>query len=360
MDAINSQVTKALIKQKSKSTSSDVEIQELLILQLKNAVSSMKAKVEAYESQYSTVAKVKLEKRLKEGVDGKRAEEYQKQVDHSTTKKETMEITWDTKIEALENEKTLAISSYERKIEEFQEKIKAAEILYNSKLTTAKAKKTEALTLVQKTIDTFTGYVNKYYEDVQPELTVQYPPAYYKHAKELEDTNRELKSAEHLLLVIKAAGYTPSKSPADIAREKERARIIAEEKAEAIEAEYRQREQAMAEAIARKAAFKAEEERIKERARERAKTSSVVNYNKEEEAKKVAIRLAQLKATEEYRSANGVEDLNIYNEESDTDTANNKDDDKDDDLLEDYKWATEKGLPVPEAILKKLKDRNLI
>ena len=110
MDAINSQVTKAMIKQKSKEMTDDpVAIQELLILQLKGTVQSLKAKVGTYELQYSTVAKVKLERRLKNGVDGKRAEEYQKQVDNSTTKKEAMEVTWEKKIEALENEKAATI-----------------------------------------------------------------------------------------------------------------------------------------------------------------------------------------------------------------------------------------------------------
>jgi hypothetical protein len=354
MDSLNSQVTKALIKQKSKEGTDDpVAISELLVLQLKDIVSSLTAKVNTYESQYSTVAKVKLEKRLKEGVDGKRAEAYQKQVDDSTSKKETMEITWDVKIDALENDKLAIISSYEKKIEDYQEKIKAANILYNSKLSIAKAKKIEALTTVQRTIDTFSGYVNKYYEDVQSEPTVQYPPAYYKHSKDLEDAHRQLKIAEHQLLIVKASSYTSAKSASDIARDKERARIIAEEKAEAIETAARQREEEGRINLEKKAAFAAEEERIKERNKQR----KTIIVTPKEDPKKMAIRLAEMKASEEFRAMNGAVEVK---EESDKEESGKEEEEKDEDLLEDYRYAIERNLPVPQSTLQKLRERKLM
>lgn len=336
MDSLNSQVTRALIKQKSKEVTDDpVAISELMVLQLQDIVSSLTAKVKTYESQYNTVAKVKLEKRLKEGVDGKRAEDYRQQVDKSSSKKENAENVWDAKIEALETKRQAAIAEFDQKI------------------SLMKAKKEAEIKAVESTIQYFTGLLNKYYEDVQPTPTIQYPPAYYKHSKDLEDAHRQLKSAEHQLLIVKASNYIPAKSPSDIARDKERARIIAEGKAQAIEAEIRQKEEEGRINLERKAAYMAEEQRIKERIKQ-IKTVIVLP---KEDPKKMAIRLAELKASEEFRSMNGAVEVK---EESDSTAEDKEDDDKDEELLEDYKWAIERNLPVPQSTLQKLRERKLM
>ena len=351
MNSLIAQSSKALIKQKSKEATGDaIEIQELMILQLQQSVNSLKSKVDSYEAQYSTVAKVKLEKRLKSGVDGKRAEEYQKQVDYSTVKKETLEDTWDMKIQQIENDKMTTITSYERKIEEYQDRIKAAQLLYDSKLSTANAKKKEAIIKVQATIDTFTGYVNKYYEDAQPEITITYPPAYYKCKDELERQELALKDSQYQLLLIKAQGFVPSKSIVDIAKDKHRLKIIAEEKEVLRQAELRQREEEARINLQKKAEYKAEEERAK------LQTKVAVPIVKEDPAK-TAIKLREMKASEEYRKAQGIDDLD--SEEILISDAPQPDE-TDAELLDDYIWATKRNLPIPDGILQKLKDRGLL
>ena len=311
------------------SENSDISNIKAAIITLETSLKSDKDKLSRMESQYTSVASDRLNKRLREGVDIRKAETNQRQLTTAEAKKDRLEEEFDAKIEALKDKKERMIAEYDGKIE------------------VLKAKKRTELEGVDSTISYFKPIVNKYYESA-PEVIVSYPPSYYGLKESIEISDRQLTMWKNTLLSVLEQNVIAAPSPADIARDKERAKAIAEDNARAIEAEARQREEEGRINLERKAAFRAEEERVKQK---RPTNTLVIK----EDPRKVAIRLAQMKATEEYRDSNGIRDMDCEINDS-----TSVEEDEDEDLLGDYNWATERGLQVPEGILRKLKERKLI
>lgn len=313
---MNTLQTKASTKLAKHYASQNDEVSDIkaAILVLEASLKVNKDKLSKMEAQYSNVASEKLNRKVKEGADVRKAESHQHQLNTAMTKKERVEREYDAKIEALQR------------------------------------KKEEALAAVDETICYFKKYVERYYDSV-PEVIVSYPPSYYGIKEEIETAERQLTMWKNTLLVVLEQQINAVESPEEKQLKLRREQARREDAALAIEVAARQREEEGRINMERKAAFAAEEERIKERNRQKANTL----VTPKEDSKKMAIRLAEMKASEELRAMNGEVEVK---EESDKEEEEEKE--KDEDLLEDRRWCMERGLPVPESTLQKLRDRKLI
>jgi hypothetical protein len=329
MNSLQTKVASKLAKHYA-SQNDEVSNIRAAITALDASLKANKDKLSKMESQYSHVASDRLSKRLKEGVDIRKAETNQRQLTTAEAKKDRLEEEFDAKIEALKEKK-------ERMIAEFDGKI---EVL--------KAKKRTELEAVDSTISYFKPIVNKYYEAV-PEVIVSYPPSYYGIKEEIETAERQLSMWKNTLVTVLEQQVSAVESPEEKQLKARREQARREDHALAVEAAARQKEEEGRINLERKAAYRAEEERNREK--QKSATNTLVTPR--EDPKKMAIRLAEMKASEELRAENG--EVEVKEDESDR-----EEEEKDEDLLADYAWAKEKGLPVLQSTLQKLRDRKLI
>jgi len=322
--------TKTVTKLAKHYASQNDEISDIkgTILVLEATLKVDKDKLSKMEAQYSHVASDKLNKRLKEGADIRKAETNQRQLTTAEAKKDRLEEEYDAKIEALKEKKERMIAEYDGKIE------------------VLKARKRTELEAVDSTISYFKPIVNKYYDSV-PEVIVSYPPSYYGLKEGIETAERQLTMWKNTLLTVLENQVNVVESPEEKQLKARREQARQEGIALAKEAEARQREEEIRINLERKAAYRAEEERNKEK--QKSVTNTLVHVK--EDPKKMTTRIAEMRRSEELRAQNGAVEVGEISDK--------EDDDSDENLLKDYAWRKERGL-LTEGFLQKLRDRKLI
>ena len=261
-------LTKAAAKSVKNGTTGTNDVVELENANrvLSNEKKVLEIDVAAIESQYSNVAKAKLERRLKSGVDDRKLGTHQKQLDSANTKKEDCEKHYDDKIERLEEQKTALDAEIDDLVDAYRTKLKATyakkERDIDKRIAEANAKKERDVKAFELTISYFQPLVDAYYE-TQPQADVAFPASYYKKKEQLEKLTRQIATNEMLINnMIRHAWQTAQEpeSQEEITRRRLREQARREDMEAQREAEASQLEMECRENAVKRAAYEREAE----------------------------------------------------------------------------------------------------
>lgn len=272
-------LTKANAKSVKKGTTGTNDVLELENANriLTNEKKTLEIEVAAIESQYSNVAKAKLERRLKSGVDERKLGTHQKQLDSANTKKEDCEKHYDDKIERLEEQKTALDQEIDDLVEAYRTKLKAnyakKERDLDKRIADANAKKERDVKAFELTIAYFQPLVDAYYE-TQPQVDVTFPASYYKKKEQLDKLSRQINTNEMLINnMIRHAWQTAQEpeSQEEITRRRLREQARREDMEAQREAEASQLEMECRESAVKRAMYEKEAEARRERNKQKSK-----------------------------------------------------------------------------------------
>jgi hypothetical protein len=262
MQSLNAKVSKQLVNQAAKyvkrqgDEDDDVVMLESAVKELKNQALSLEDDIAKDDVMYESVAKSKMQRKLKKGTTEATEQMYQNIITNSASSLESKLQMIKDKIEKKEADKR-KIEADIRKLENDAER---AEKEANS------------------TIVYHTKALERLYEDVP--LDVVYPPSYFKKKETLRLIKASIENQSKNVLVMKAANYkTPKMSVAAEQRKKAAATARHEDAQLLAEARQRQEELEIAEALARKQEAKAEEARARELQAKHAQ--SKISYHQE-------------------------------------------------------------------------------
>ena len=272
-------LTRANAKSVKKGTNGTNDVVELENANkiLTNEKRALESEIAAIESQYSNVAKAKLDRRLKSGVDERKLGTHQKQLDTANTKKEDCEKHYDDKIERLEEQKSALDQEIEDLVDAYRIKLKATyakkEKDIDKRIADANAKKERDVKAFELTIAYFQPLVDAYYE-TEPQVDVSYPASYYKKKEQLQSLIRQISTNEMLVNNMIRHAWKSAQEPEtqeEITRRRlrEQARredMEAQQAAEASLLEMEARENAV-----KRAAYEREAEARRERNKQKSK-----------------------------------------------------------------------------------------
>ena len=272
-------LTRAAAKSVKKGTNGTNDVVELENANkvLINEKKALESDIAAIESQYSNVAKAKLDRRLKSGADEQKLTKYQKQLDLTATKKDACEKAFNAKIEMIEEQKAGLDDQIELLVEAYREKLKAKTKIQeqdlDAKIAALESKRDAELQKFDITSAYFQPLVDACYE-TQPQIDVVYPPSYYKKKEQLDKLIRQINTNEMLVNSMirhawKSAQEPESQEEITRRRLREQARRMdmeAQQAAEASQLEMEARENAI-----KRAAYEKEAEARRERNKQKSK-----------------------------------------------------------------------------------------
>ena len=166
-------------------------IKEQLIPQEEELV-ALEKQIILEEKTSKAYAVAKQERTLKAGVSSSLLQQYQRQIDITTAKRDDEIRVLKDKIESLEERQQLANAEFERKKEKFKAEITAAEARANT------------------TLNYFTPLLERCYEPVPADPSL--PPSYYKKVERVKELKESIAIKKSLLEKVKRAearGVTP-------------------------------------------------------------------------------------------------------------------------------------------------------
>lgn len=301
----------------------NVATNDIVELQGANKVLSIEKKVlesdiAAIESQYSNVAKAKLDRRLKSGADEKKVSTYEKQLETTNARKDACEEAFEAKITKLEDKKTALDDQIEILVEAYREKLKSKikiqEIDLEHKITALKTQKVVELKKFDITISHFQPLIDACYE-TQPQIDVVYPASYYKKKEQLEKLTRQISTNEMLVNAMALDAYNRAQIPEthdEIIRRRLREQARKEDREALIIAEEAQKQEEINTNLAKRAEYEREAEARRERNKAKQELKPVVKDSQMGGLKAYYTRLdslppEQLPFDESEENASGVE-----------------------------------------------------
>jgi len=272
-------LTRAAAKSVKKGTNGTNDVVELENANkiLTNEKKALESDIAAIESQYSNVAKAKLDRRLKSGADEQKLTKYQKQLDLTATKKDACEKAFNAKIEMIEDQKAGLDDQIELLVEAYREKLKAKTKIQeqdlDAKIAALESKRDAELQKFDITSAYFQPLVDACYE-TQPQIDVVYPPSYYKKKEQLDKLTRQINTNEMLVNSMIRHAWKSAQEPEsqeEITRRRLREQARREDMEAQQMAETSQLEMEAKENAIKRAAYEKEAEARRERNKQKSK-----------------------------------------------------------------------------------------
>lgn len=328
MQSLLAKASKDLATQKAKHVKrqgeeqDDVVILEAAIADMKTKVIILEEEITKEEAMYTELAKSRVERKLKKGVNEGTLAKNQNIVNNANRILESADDIAEEKISALEHAKETKVAIIEAKIAKLEADKEGIIADIEKRITAIKRDAKEAKADANKTYLHFQRLVDKAYEDVP--IDVAYPATHFRKKETLRMLKSDIESQERNILIMKAATYnSPKIDAASEARLKARAMARLEDARLTAQAEEAQRNAEIAEALTRKAVLEQERRAIQER-------------RQIEEANKVTYHIAPGAYNSDYDSEGEL----LSKEEK---TALKKQEEEE--RVADEAWRKEKGLP---------------
>ena len=271
---ISSSIQKDLDKRNTKeirvyaNEQTPIEILEEALNTMKRDSKKLELEIITDEGTYGAVAKDKIDRKLKTGIDAKTANAHQSQITTAMSKRDSKIENLESKIEVIEKNEYALKEETQRKIDSLNSKLENQLVITQSKIKKLQSDIEVTRTETDNTIAHFQPLLDRCYETV-PIVTV-YPPSHFKKQEVLKQLQSSIKSAEHNILVMKAASYNDIKIDQQEEELKRRRILARQESAEELrKADEAQHREDCRLAELKKDAYRAEERARRERQQER-------------------------------------------------------------------------------------------